>query len=476
MTMLYQLLVAFALFLNVPALSPPFQRDSNPNLNVTGRWIGAFVRSGSVLTCHVEIEEAGEGRLTARFWIPEWVWYHDIDPTDITLDPDGLVSFQTVRGVAQLHLDADYMEMIGSIGDAAGETTLHLKRDLPAVTHPSVSAHAISFSSDTDLVGRVFAPTEGGPFPAVVLIHGRGCGGNEGFNGRARSLAQRGIAAVVYDKRGTGDSGGSCDTTTFDELVLDAAAAFDAARAHPKIDADRVAIMGYSAGGWICARLAAERPEIAAVVSVVGPAMSVEAQQRLNGRLTVEGLGFKDTVLARALEASSRYLDLMFEDLLPASEQFAEMMALKAEAERVGWDLFFEETDIPESPETLDQLWVRRFAYDPADDLRRVDQPWLSVLGGTDQVVPPEPNAKLFSELLASSPRIDLRVIPVLGHGAEHGDIRRILGGQSTSPSADSTGERGIEYLKFDRVDHRQLDWPIGFLREVFETIESSAP
>ena len=76
----------------------------------------------------------------------------------------------------------------------------------------------------------------------------------------------------------------------------------------------------------------------------------------------------------------------MFSDVASAEDQYAEMMRLKAHAEATGWSMFFADTDIPDSPEGIARLWVRRFAYDPTADLKQIKCPTLALLGGTDRV------------------------------------------------------------------------------------------
>ena len=64
-------------------------------------------------------------------------------------------------------------------------------------------------SGELTLAGRLFLPDEPGPHPAVVLLHG---GGLRHLNDAplfyGPLLATCGVAALVYDKRGTGASGG----------------------------------------------------------------------------------------------------------------------------------------------------------------------------------------------------------------------------------------------------------------------------
>ncbi|GAA3226993.1 alpha/beta fold hydrolase [Pseudonocardia petroleophila] len=117
-----------------------------------------------------------------------------------------------------------------------------------------------------------------GPVPAVVLAHGFGMTRDCRLDAWARRFAAAGFAALVFDYRGFGDSGGR------HRQVLDIAAQradWRAAVAHVRatdgIDPDRVALWGTSFSGGHVLSVAADDPRLAAVVAQVpfvdGPAL-----------------------------------------------------------------------------------------------------------------------------------------------------------------------------------------------------------
>ena len=78
------------------------------------------------------------------------------------------------------------------------------------------------------LAGALAVPQSGGPFPALVLVHGSGpqdrdetIGRNKPFRDLAWGLASRGIAVLRYDKR----KNLSADATVKQETIDDAVAA-----------------------------------------------------------------------------------------------------------------------------------------------------------------------------------------------------------------------------------------------------------
>ncbi len=107
------------------------------------------------------------------------------------------------------------------------------------ITHVSVEV------GDTHLRGCLFLPTKDADkaVPALVLAHGLGSGGRT-MDGCARDLAKRGIAALWFDQRGHGRGDTVYEGDSSDDII--AAATF--LRRHPRIDQDRVGVMGHSSG------------------------------------------------------------------------------------------------------------------------------------------------------------------------------------------------------------------------------------
>jgi dienelactone hydrolase len=137
----------------------------------------------------------------------------------------------------------------------------------------ALSAHAeerieIPFSDAITLKGWLFKPEGKGPFPAVIINHGSPPGGapdrakmDPKYPTAAEQFVAWGFVVIVPTRRGYGETGGtwaetsySCGNPSFYEAGLetanDIAAAVKYARALPFVDANRLALLGQSAGGW----------------------------------------------------------------------------------------------------------------------------------------------------------------------------------------------------------------------------------
>lgn len=146
--------------------------------------------------------------------------------------------------------------------------------DLAAVGQPAVIASKDEHSREVrfkvygeEVVGSLYLPQDvKEPAPCVVLNHGLGGSRDVVVGQYASRFAQAGIAALTYDYRHFGDSGGSPrQLFLLDLQIEDCRAAIAYVRSLPEIDAERVAIWGTSAGGWYGLRIAAEDGGIACI-------------------------------------------------------------------------------------------------------------------------------------------------------------------------------------------------------------------
>jgi pimeloyl-ACP methyl ester carboxylesterase len=121
-------------------------------------------------------------------------------------------------------------------------------------------------SHGVTLSGSVVLPRHGRIHAAAIFIHGSGRQARD--MAVARRFAAEGIGALVYDKRGAGESGGEYEAEqsvsggNISLLADDAAAALGTLARHPSLEGVPVGVTGISQAGWI-APLAASRSRVA---------------------------------------------------------------------------------------------------------------------------------------------------------------------------------------------------------------------
>jgi alpha/beta superfamily hydrolase len=144
------------------------------------------------------------------------------------------------------------------------------------VSHITIPSGALS------LEGALHLPEESGPFAAVAVCHPHPQYGGDMHNNVVmavvRGLIAQGIAALRFNFRGVGRSGGGYDGGAGEQD--DARAALDYLRALPEVDAARVGLAGYSFGAMVAGSIADGR--IPALALVALPLMSpTPAAERL---------------------------------------------------------------------------------------------------------------------------------------------------------------------------------------------------
>src|ERR1700741_3006593 len=125
--------------------------------------------------------------------------------------------------------------------------------------------------------GSLDLPDTPAPHPAIVLLSGSDPSPRDApfFEDLRRRFIERGIAALSFDKRGVGDSGGKYEETPdFDTAAEDGLAAIRYLQGRGDIDSTRVGVWGVSQGGWIALLMASKSSDVAFVVNVSGPGVS----------------------------------------------------------------------------------------------------------------------------------------------------------------------------------------------------------
>jgi fermentation-respiration switch protein FrsA (DUF1100 family) len=133
------------------------------------------------------------------------------------------------------------------------------------------------------------------PLPCVVMAHGFGAVREARLGAYARRFAQAGYAAVVFDYRHFGDSGGEPrQLLDIGRQHDDWRAAIAFARSLPEVDAEQIVAWGTSFGGGHVAVIAADDDRLAAAISqnpfVDGPATLRALGPVSAARLTVAGV------------------------------------------------------------------------------------------------------------------------------------------------------------------------------------------
>lgn len=124
-----------------------------------------------------------------------------------------------------------------------------------ALNWPDVLAGSLEGKKRIEINAELFLPDGDGPFPSVIIAHDSGGTQRNHEFAYARLLAANGIAAVVLDSfksRNVKPNGlGIGNRVHPMTMTADVFSVLLLIGTHPKIDPERVGLLGFSAGGYI---------------------------------------------------------------------------------------------------------------------------------------------------------------------------------------------------------------------------------
>ncbi len=228
-------------------------------------------------------------------------------------------------------------------------------------------------SREVWLAGSIVLPKSEKVHAAVVFVHGSG---KQSRNLHlAKRFAANGIAALVYDKRGAGRSGGeyegnqSVSEKNITLLADDSIAALNVLREHPKTKDLPIGLTGISQAGWIVP-LAAEKSHVDFIVLWSGPVCKVSEE-----------------------DIYSKYTSDQDGESVPTYDE-----ALKSRKEKYIWPDFLGKDS------------------NPSDSLAKIDIPGLWIFGDKDGSVPVDLSVSRLQELIDAGHKYEYEIFSGLGH------------------------------------------------------------
>jgi len=265
---------------------------------------------------------------------------------------------------------------------------------------PWISTETVRFrSGEVELVGTLAIPRwSEGPFAAAVVVHGSGSMPRWVYWSHVRYLVPHGMAVLIYDKRGVGDSAGenpqnskwstegiaSCGTK-FNILAGDALAAVDLLKSRSDIDKSRIGFTGVSQAGWIMPMAASRRDDIAFIVSISGPAVSCGLED-WHSQLSGEYAAYP--------------------------ERGGPVPFAPGELSQDEIDLRLDEYEGPHG-------------YDPEPVLAKLTVPTLWLFGGLDESLPTRRSVANLERLISKGAPFDIKIYPEGDHALRYPNSQR---------------------------------------------------
>jgi uncharacterized protein len=261
-------------------------------------------------------------------------------------------------------------------------------------------------SHGTALAGRLVMPPGSNKVPVVVLLHGSETDSALKYYSLQRMLPAHGVGVFVYDKRGTGSSGGKY-TQDFSLLADDAVAAVTTARSLASARLGRIGFQAGSEGGWV-APLAASRTPVDFAIVCFGLAVSPIDEDQESVELQLSEKGYSRGEIRDALKVARAVENVAASDF---SSGYAQLNRLRARYSKARWyaDLRGDYTwlFLPKSETELRAMapdfdWHTPWNYDAMPVLRSLHTRQLWILGGEDYEAPSRETLRRLDSLIAA--------------------------------------------------------------------------
>lgn len=370
-----------------------------------GRWSGSWTKAGDALPVATYFEQTEDGYRGS----------FDSDALHVAGIPFQTVTADGARIKFTLAGDATTTLFEGDLaGDAlAGELTeggvkgsFELRR---AEAPPPVTTRPATFDNgDVTLAGELLLPEREGRHPAIIFLHGSGDEGRWASRYLARRFAERDYVALIYDKRGVGESTGDWSIAGFDTLAADAMAGLEFLAAQPEVDPARIGVYGHSQGGWVAAIVAARMKSLAFVIGSAASGLDPAQTETYSVRNSIDAGRLAPQERADA----ERYVA----EVVAVAYKGKSRDDLDAMAKKYGSRAWYFDPPPPD-----DRYWTfsRRAAeFRPTEYWRNVRAPVLLTYGAEDERVPAEASAEAILGALkdGGNKSASVRIFP----GADH--------------------------------------------------------
>jgi pimeloyl-ACP methyl ester carboxylesterase len=249
-----------------------------------------------------------------------------------------------------------------------------------------VEEEVLFVNEAVQLSGTLYKPDTQAAFPALVVLHSAG-GGTRQFpfyQHLITHLPANGIAVLLFDRRGSGRSGGDFETAGFETLAEDGKSAIDYLHSRDDIDQERIGLYGISQGGWVAPHVAALRPDVAFLIIVSGCGVSPAKQMDYSAAYTLRRQGYSEDTIVQAIALRNRvneyYRGHLSREAVAAALDSAQLEPWFPEAYlRPG-------NYLPE--DVTKRKWWYELDYDPLPIWKKIHQPTLFLFAEDDRWVP----------------------------------------------------------------------------------------
>ncbi|HEY1929631.1 MAG TPA: alpha/beta fold hydrolase [Caulobacteraceae bacterium] len=276
----------------------------------------------------------------------------------------------------------------------------------------SVSRREVTFrNGDVTLKGDLYLPATTRKVPVIVVFHAATVATRDLplFRHLTQMMPPLGIGVLVFDRRGSGASGGQPASGGYNVLADDGCAALRMLTRDPRVDPKRIGFWGLSQGGWISTLAASRCPGAAFAISVSAPMTTPAVQMDFAVANVLRIDGYSQADIDQAVGARDAVDAFEHGALDRATAQ----RRLDAAAAQPWFPLIYMEKTFHDPAQSG---WPGEMWQDPIVWLQGDKAPTLIVYGAKDPWVPVAVSLKVLRARAAQFPNVTTEVVA----GADH--------------------------------------------------------
>jgi pimeloyl-ACP methyl ester carboxylesterase len=388
---------------------------------IDGYWEGFVESHGARLIINVEFKTAPDG-IRAIIDIPD-LYIHGYKLTNARYESPS-VRFELPLSREPDKFDGAFKGEIiegtysGRFYQAETQSAHFILRRLKKKPLPYRQEEVSFQNGDVKLAGSLFIPLKKGRHPGIVFFHGSGPQTRESYlRFFADLFARRGIATLIFDKRGTGASTGEVWYRTgdrFDNLVADGLSGVQFLLNRPDINPKKVGLWGLSQGGWLAPLAASRSKDIAFLIVVSGGGVTPAEQEVYDDEVKLRDKGYPQEEVAEAV-ALLRLAD----DVIRGRESWEKFAAARAQAQKKEWFALLDRFPVKLPKE--DDTWRaggEGLDFDPRPLWEQTSIPALAIFGEADKSTPSGESARRIELALQKGGNKDhtIKIFPNADH------------------------------------------------------------
>jgi len=278
----------------------------------------------------------------------------------------------------------------------------------------------VSFKNkEVTLKGTLITPTASEkPFPVVMVAHGSGSNTRWWGMNLAAELSKIGVATLLHDKRGCGESTGSkWYNSSLDDLAKDIISGMKFLEQHPSIDKKRIGIYGVSQGCWVASRVNSMTNNLAFVIANSGGGITPYEEEVFSYDINMKFAGIDEKGRGEGNFLVKEYLQYLKTGLGRVELQ----KQMDDKKNTVWFNVLGLDRIFVSQKNRINWEWVA--TYNPKDDINNMKIPVLLLFGDQDFQQPTKISVEKWKQALdeGGNKKYTIKVYKGAGHGLSIG-------------------------------------------------------